>query len=468
MNLLFLLRHHQRTGVGARRWRSSGTPARRWPAAASTTSWPAASPATRWTSTGPCRTSRRCSTTTRCCCGSTPSCGGSPATRWPRRIADETAAFLLRDLGTADGGLASALDADTDGVEGLTYAWTPAQLVEALGEDDGALGGRPASRSPPTGHLRARQRACCGWPGTSTTPTRGGRSAGSDVRARLLRRPRPSARSRPATTRWSPPGTGWRSPRWSSTRPLTGDRGDRRRGPGHRPRCWPTGTSSTAGCAGSPATAGRRAGRGAGGLRRVAEAFCAVHQLTGEGRWLDLAGELLDVALAHFGTGEGGFYDTADDAEQLITRPADPTDNATPSGLSALAAALVAYSALTGETALPGGGRGGAGHGRADRRPARPVHRVRGGGRRGAALRAVRDGDRHRRAGGRPAGAWPPAGTPRPARWWSPARRTSPGCRCWRTGRCWTGASTAYVCRGFVCDRPVRTPEELVAQLHQR
>src|ERR1044072_3871856 len=55
-----------------------------------------------------------------------------------RRIADETAAFLLRDLATPAGGLASALDADADGVEGLTYAWTPAQLVEVLGADDGA------------------------------------------------------------------------------------------------------------------------------------------------------------------------------------------------------------------------------------------------------------------------------------------------------------------------------------------
>ena len=66
----------------------------------------------------------------------------------------------------------------------------------------------------------------------------------------------------------------------------------------------------------------------------VAEAFCAVHQLTGDGRWLDLARQLLDVALAHFGTGQGGFYDTADDAERLVARPADPTDNATPSGAS--------------------------------------------------------------------------------------------------------------------------------------
>ena len=54
-----------------------------------------------------------------------------------RRVALETADWMLRDLRTPEGGFASALDADTDGVEGLTYAWTPAQLVEVLGEDDG-------------------------------------------------------------------------------------------------------------------------------------------------------------------------------------------------------------------------------------------------------------------------------------------------------------------------------------------
>ena len=58
-----------------------------------------------------------------------------------RRVAEETAEFLLRDLRTDEGGFASALDADTvvDGRshEGLTYAWTPAQLVEVLGPDDG-------------------------------------------------------------------------------------------------------------------------------------------------------------------------------------------------------------------------------------------------------------------------------------------------------------------------------------------
>ena len=44
----------------------------------------------------------------------------------------------------------------------------------------------------------------------------------------------------------------------------------------------------------------------------------------------------------------GGFYDTADDSERLIYRPADPADGPTPSGTFAVAGALLSYSALTG------------------------------------------------------------------------------------------------------------------------
>jgi uncharacterized protein YyaL (SSP411 family) len=80
----------------------------------------------------------------------------------------------------------------------------------------------------------------------------------------------------------------------------------------------------------------------------VAEGLLALHQATGDRRWLDLAGDLLDSAVRHFVDGRGGFFDTADDAERLVRRPQDPTDNATPSGLSALAGALTTYAALTG------------------------------------------------------------------------------------------------------------------------
>jgi uncharacterized protein YyaL (SSP411 family) len=82
----------------------------------------------------------------------------------------------------------------------------------------------------------------------------------------------------------------------------------------------------------------------------LAEGLLVLHQATGEARWLTVAGELLETALARFTDGAGGFYDTADDAETLMRRPRDPSDNAAPSGTSALAAALVAYSALTGSS----------------------------------------------------------------------------------------------------------------------
>jgi hypothetical protein len=80
----------------------------------------------------------------------------------------------------------------------------------------------------------------------------------------------------------------------------------------------------------------------------VAEGFLTLSGVTGEARWLRLAADLLEVALGSFGDGAGGFYDTAADGEALIFRPADPADNATPSGTFALAGALLSYSALAG------------------------------------------------------------------------------------------------------------------------
>jgi uncharacterized protein len=70
--------------------------------------------------------------------------------------------------------------------------------------------------------------------------------------------------------------------------------------------------------------------------------------VTGEARWVALAGQLLETALERFGDPDGGFYDTADDGEPLIYRPADPVDGPSPSGTFAVAGALLSYSALTG------------------------------------------------------------------------------------------------------------------------
>ncbi len=58
---------------------------------------------------------------------------GSPEAR---RVALETAGFLAREMTSPEGGLWSAIDAETDGREGAYYVWTRAELGRALGEED--------------------------------------------------------------------------------------------------------------------------------------------------------------------------------------------------------------------------------------------------------------------------------------------------------------------------------------------
>jgi hypothetical protein len=80
----------------------------------------------------------------------------------------------------------------------------------------------------------------------------------------------------------------------------------------------------------------------------LAEGLLVLYQACAQQRWLDAARELLDAALVLFVDDEGNVFDTGSDAERLVRRPRDPSDNAAPSGPSALAAALLTYSALTG------------------------------------------------------------------------------------------------------------------------
>ncbi|SDT70235.1 thioredoxin domain-containing protein [Actinoplanes derwentensis] len=377
-----------------------------------------------------------------------------------RRIADETAAFLLRDLGTPEGGLASALDADTSGVEGLTYAWTPAQLIETLGDDDGKWAA-DLFRVTAAGTFEH---------GTSVLVLARDIDEADpalverwrDVRQRLLgaraERPQPGRDDKVvaswnglAITALAEHGilTGSVSSRAAAIT-LAEVLADRHLVGGRLRRV------SRDGVVGEPAGVLEDYGC-------VAEAFLAVYQVTAEPRWLDLARELLDVALAHFPTGKGGFYDTADDAEKLLTRPADPTDNATPSGASAVCAALVGYAALSGETAyreaadaaLATLGPLVSGHPRFAGYAATVAEAALAGPFEIAVATTdpadplVAAAFRHAPGGsvivvGEPDRAGVPLLADRPLR---------------------DGAATAYVCRGFVCDRPVTTPADLVERL---
>ena len=64
-----------------------------------------------------------------------------------REVAERTVEYVLRELSLPEGGFASAQDADTDGVEGLTYTWTPAELAAALGARAGRAAGAVRGRA---------------------------------------------------------------------------------------------------------------------------------------------------------------------------------------------------------------------------------------------------------------------------------------------------------------------------------
>ncbi|HYN93245.1 MAG TPA: thioredoxin domain-containing protein [Pilimelia sp.] len=379
------------------------------------------------------------------------------------RVAAETAGFLRRDLRTAEGGLASALDADTDGVEGLTYAWTPDQLVAALGPADGAWAADLLEVTP--GGTFEHGTSVLRLARDIDDADAEVRERWARLRAKLLAaradRPQP-ARDDKVVAAWNGlavtalaeyavlggPGAAEAAETALGAARLLADlhvvAGRLRR-------------VSRDGVVGQPAAVLDDYGA-------VAEAFCAVHQLTAEGRWLALAGDLLDAALAHFGTGSGGFYDTADDAERLVTRPADPTDNATPAGLSATAAALVTYSALTAlpryreaaEAALATVAPLAGSHPRFTGYAAAVGEALLSGPYEIAVVTADPAGDPLVRAAHRhaPPGAVVVAGAPDQA-----------GVPLLADRPLVAGAPAAYICRGFVCDRPVTDPADLVAAL---
>ncbi len=81
----------------------------------------------------------------------------------------------------------------------------------------------------------------------------------------------------------------------------------------------------------------------------LADGLLALYEATFDERWFRLAQGLIDTVLARFSDPEGGFFDTASDHEQLITRPKDPQDNAVPSGGAMAATVLLRLAAFTGE-----------------------------------------------------------------------------------------------------------------------
>ncbi|MBU7596635.1 thioredoxin domain-containing protein [Streptomyces sp. P38-E01] len=273
-----------------------------------------------------------------------------------RRVALETADFLVRELRTNEGGFASALDADSavpgagDGhhKEGAFYAWTPEQLREVLGEEDGAaaaayFGVTEEGTFEEGASVLQRPQRPVGAP-----ELEGERLA--SVRERLYaareERPRPG-RDDKVVAAWNglvvaalaEVGAYFDRPdlieaATGAADLLVGIHLDSR---GRLARTSRDGL----------------AGESVGVLEdygSTAEGLLTLYAVTGETPWLDLTGVLLETVLQRFVAPDGTFYDTADDAEELIRRPQDPTDGAAPSGWSAAVGALLAYASYTGSS----------------------------------------------------------------------------------------------------------------------
>ncbi|MEV7612436.1 thioredoxin domain-containing protein [Streptomyces sp. NPDC089799] len=392
-----------------------------------------------------------------------------------RRVAVETADFMVRELRTSEGGFASALDADSEDpvsgkhVEGAYYVWTPEQLREVLGEEDGLLAaeyfgvteggtfehGTSVLQLPQDGPVVDGERI-------------------EGIRARLLE----ARGQRPAPGRDDKVVAAWNGLAIAALAECGAYFG--------RPDLVERATEAAdllvrvhfdaaAGRARLTRTSkDGRAGANAGVLEDygdVAEGFLALAAVTGEGVWLDFAGLLVDLVLDRFTAEDGTLYDTAHDAERLIRRPQDPTDNAAPSGWTAAAGALLSYAAHTGSEAHRTAAERALGvvHALGPRAPRFIGHGL-------AVAEALLDGPREVAVAGHP-------DDPATAELHRAALLgTAPGAVVAVGMPQGEGAGdgefpllaertlvhdlpTAYVCRHFVCARPTTDPVELARQL---
>jgi uncharacterized protein len=261
------------------------------------------------------------------------------------RIVTQIVAWLVAEMRTEQGAFAASLDADSEDDhgelrEGAYYVWNRDQLLAALGEEDAAWAAEVFSVTP-IGTFEH---------GASTLQLQSDHDQDrlADVRERLRvardQRARPG-RDDKVVAAWNgllvdslvQAAMIFARPEWLQIATEAADHVWRLHWRGGRLR-----RTSREGVAGE--ALGILEDYAA--LALAAVRLAAVHAAP---VWLSRAEQLLDVIVEQFTDTGGGFFDTAADAEQLYTRPQDPTDNATPSGLSAAVHALRLMAELTGQ-----------------------------------------------------------------------------------------------------------------------
>ena len=269
-----------------------------------------------------------------------------------RRVVEETLDFVAREMRHEAGGFYSSYDADSEGEEGKFYIWSAQEIRDALGSDAGLFmayydvsdgGNWEGQNILNTPRDLPEVAATLGLqPDDAERRLATARKTLYDIRARRV---------------W--PGlddkvlTAWNGLMLAAFaeagRAL--DRSDYttiatqnaeflytylRQVDGRLSRSWLDG-------------AGARYNAYLEDYAFLADGLLALYQTTFEPRWFLWARELADWMLTRFPDEAGGFFDTSDDHEELLHRPKDVQDNATPSGNSMAAHVLLALGLYTGE-----------------------------------------------------------------------------------------------------------------------
>jgi uncharacterized protein YyaL (SSP411 family) len=299
-----------------------------------------------------------------------------------RTITEEILDYVVREMTDPAGGFYSTQDADSEGVEGKFFVWTVDEIRKALGDEADTF--IEAYGMEPGGN----------WEGKNILELTGSleqREQLAKARARLfgVRKARVHpGRDEKVLTSWNglmlaafaeAAAAFALSDDNPSRVPSAGDRYRRiaeenaefllyhlQTDAGRLFHTWKAGPEPVEGARPEQVegarpeqvegAAGENGNHGGEGRAKVdgfledyahlAEGLLALYQATFDPRWYQAAHQIVDAAIARFWVADEGFYDTASDAEQLIARPRDLQDNATPSGNAMMATVLLKLSDL--------------------------------------------------------------------------------------------------------------------------
>ena len=270
-----------------------------------------------------------------------------------RRTAERIIDYVIREMTSADGGFYSAQDADSEGVEGKFFVWTPKQLAQVLGADDAAI---VADYYGVTNEGNFEGMSILNLPSPQEEVASRHSMSVSELEALI-----DSASHRLLETRSS------RVPPMTDTKTIVSWNGLMLAAIAEASAVFERDDYLEVARANADYLLGRMVDSGR--LRRtdsnsdngsrgflddyasLIDGLLVLHSADGDPRWLVEAEALARSAVDLFWDPQRSqFYDTGSDQEALIVRPRDVTDNAHPSGHSMMTDVLIRLSTITGNS----------------------------------------------------------------------------------------------------------------------